>query len=346
MTPTFSTICGRWFIRFLVLSEVMLIGCSSSDPRPGQHTRSQPQPAVPVIVVIDTITPPPPSPLPPPFTLVVTVDSTLPVPSFSPQGGQWPFATPVALTVNGSPGQGIIEYSVDGGERWTESNHISLQHRQSYMARLRVDKRISKTVRADFSVFFRRVLVVGNSIMSHAPDASIGWNNFCGMAASAPEKDFMHILTERLRQLNPQVDVRMVSGGDFERGYWTYNLDNLDESLRFLPDLVIVRIAENIAEGTVEPKNLAYFYQKLLEKVTGSASDVQVVCTTSFWNQPQANAVIRRVATQKGYPIAEISTLFGKPEYLATQYTNTGVAAHPNDAAMQKIADLIWQALQ
>ena len=41
----------------------------------------------------------------------------------------------------------------------------------------------------------KRILVVGNSITRHGPNAEIGWGNRdWGMAASAPEKDFVHLL--------------------------------------------------------------------------------------------------------------------------------------------------------
>ena len=39
-----------------------------------------------------------------------------------------------------------------------------------------------------------KVLVYGNSIALHAPKADIGWTNNWGMAASAPEKDFAHLV--------------------------------------------------------------------------------------------------------------------------------------------------------
>ena len=39
-----------------------------------------------------------------------------------------------------------------------------------------------------------RVLFVGNSITKYRPKPDIGWNNDCGMAASAPENDYVHLL--------------------------------------------------------------------------------------------------------------------------------------------------------
>ena len=39
-----------------------------------------------------------------------------------------------------------------------------------------------------------KVLIYGNSIALHGPLAKIGWTNNWGMAASAPEKDFAHLV--------------------------------------------------------------------------------------------------------------------------------------------------------
>ena len=39
-----------------------------------------------------------------------------------------------------------------------------------------------------------RVLVYGNSIALHGPKPDIGWTNDWGMAASAREKDFAHLV--------------------------------------------------------------------------------------------------------------------------------------------------------
>ncbi len=43
-----------------------------------------------------------------------------------------------------------------------------------------------------------RVLFVGNSITLHGPRPQIGWTNNWGMAASARDKDYVHLLQKRI----------------------------------------------------------------------------------------------------------------------------------------------------
>ncbi|MEI6540199.1 MAG: hypothetical protein WCO86_11845, partial [Planctomycetota bacterium] len=40
-----------------------------------------------------------------------------------------------------------------------------------------------------------RILVLGNSLTLHGPKAEIGWAGNWGMAASAQDKDYVHLLT-------------------------------------------------------------------------------------------------------------------------------------------------------
>lgn len=267
-------------------------------------------------------------------------------PRFVPNGGNLHVGTSVRIAADSLPPQAVVEYSVDGGQQWVIGQQFLLRDGGSLLSRIRLGTRTSRTRSTLFSVYFNRVLVIGNSIMSHAPDPSIGWNNFNGMAASAPEKDFVHILTQRLKALQPAVTVSLVSGGGFERNYVSDNLANLTEPLRLAPDLIIVRIAENVAEGDVDRLNFDAYYRALLSKVATSSVPIKVVCSTSFWNHPRTDAIIRKAAADSGIPVADLCKLVGRPDYLARQFANPGVAAHPNDAGMQQIADLLWDAIQ
>jgi hypothetical protein len=47
---------------------------------------------------------------------------------------------------------------------------------------------------------FTNIVILGNSITYAPANAGIGWNANWGMAASAPEKDYVHLLTVKFKQ--------------------------------------------------------------------------------------------------------------------------------------------------
>jgi len=288
------------------------------------------------------------TPISPTVAAPVVIDTLAGIapPRFLPNGGNLYVGTPIRITADSLPAQAVIEYSVDGGQRWIAAQQFALMDGGPLLTRIRLGSKTTRSRSVPFSVYFNRVLVIGNSIMSHAPDPSIGWANFNGMAASAPEKDFVHILSRRLQLLQPSVIVKILSGGDFERNFAQFNIAGWNEPPQFAPDLVIIRIAENFDENSVDRLNLEKYYRDMLAKVVSNSKTVKVVCSSSFWYQPRTDAIIRTVAAGQGYPTADLCKLVGRPEFMATQYKDIGVARHPNDAGMQQIADLLWEAIQ
>lgn len=275
----------------------------------------------------------------------------LPIPTFSPQTGTVAFGTKIKLSVTSLPPGAIIEYSHDNGKTWIPGDQAPVLGTEPILSRTRINSLTSNPAQAAFKPFYQRMMVLGNSIMNHAPLPAQGWFNNNGMAASAPANDFVHLLTARLAQEYPQVAVRLVSAGEFERNFSRpeYSLDEFNEPLRqFKPDLIIVRLGENVSEGNVfSPIGFEAQFRRLLERLaTYSGQPARIVCTTSVWRRPRTDAIIRQVAGEKGIPLADFVSLVGQDQYFAIgQYADAGVAAHPNDAGMKQIADLIWQKL-
>ncbi|WP_080237496.1 SGNH/GDSL hydrolase family protein [Spirosoma rigui] len=283
--------------------------------------------------------PPPPAP------------QGLPVPTFSPQSGTLAFGTGISLGVTTLPVGAVIEYSYDDGKTWIPGDKAPILGVQPILSRTRINDLTSSPSQASFTPFYKRMMVIGNSIMNHGPLPAQGWFNSNGMAASAPEKDYVHLLTARLAQQYPQVTMRLVSGGDFERqfGKPDYSIDEFNEPLQqFKPDLIIVRLGENVDEGDVlSPRNFEAQYRKLLERLaTYTGQPVKIVCTTSVWKRTQTDIVIRRVATEKGITLVDLSSMVGQDQFFAfNEYKDAAIGAHPNDNGMKRIADLIWAKL-
>ncbi|WP_317171742.1 GDSL-type esterase/lipase family protein [Spirosoma validum] len=276
---------------------------------------------------------------------------TVPPPNFSPNGGIFYMSTEVKLTADSLPPQAVIEYSTNDGETWQTGTQMVLSTGGTILSRIRAGTKLSHTRSASFALYFKRMLIIGNSIMYHPPSEQLGWFNSNGMAASAPERDFVHLLTARLKTLYPALEtsLQLYPGLNFEGKFGTpgYTLDEFNQPLTdFKPDLIIVRIGENIDDTQAASRNLESNFRQLLDRLASYNQPVRIVCTTSVWYKPNFDAIVRKVTAEKGHTLVDLSSILGQAQCFASQYQNPGVAAHPNDLGMFYIADKIWQKIQ
>lgn len=214
----------------------------------------------------------------------------------------------------------------------------------------------------------QNVLIVGNSITkilvpgsdwdTPALRAAGGW----GMAASAPEKDYVHILESRFKQRYATAKVVPTYLPWFEHnpGWTGFNFDTLNTIMQqnfptTKPDLIIIRVVENVDDAKVGPLNFKTGYNNLLNRLLQLAPNAKVVLTTSFWEKnPQAEAAIRQVGQERNMPVVELSDMRYNPLYKAANDAATLAAfpsnsydqnEHPGDLGMLEIANRIWAVL-
>lgn len=184
-----------------------------------------------------------------------------------------------------------------------------------------------------------KVVILGNSIVQHAPLAEIGWNHNWGMAASDLQKDFTHLLINSIHQKNSNVTINFKNIADFEREYQTYQLSQLD-SLKGA-DMYIIRISENVpvpANGFID------YYDKLVKYLNTNKGVLVIV--DGFWDRP-TNKQLQKYAAQNNLPFILNSDLIKETDNTANGlFENPGVAAHPSDKGMQSIKDRIWEYIQ
>ena len=197
-----------------------------------------------------------------------------------------------------------------------------------------------------------RVLFLGNSITLHGPAPAIGWLGNWGMAASAKEQDYVHLVLQAISQAAGKAPQSAVSNiADFERRFETYDLEaGLQKELAFKADLVIVAIGENVPALTSESVQATFqaSVTKLLRKLQENSHPVLVV-RSCFWQDRVKDAILQRACGEVGGIFVDNSAL-GKD--VANQarserkFSHDGVAGHPGDKGMRAIADAILQALQ
>lgn len=224
---------------------------------------------------------------------------------------------------------------------------------------------------------YSRVLIVGNSITKLIPQTGTdGWQSPAlsaaggwGRASSTQDKDFAHILEARFKALDANAKVLPLWEAPFERDYvsspagWvTYDFTALQNRITngfapspWKPDLVIIRLGENVLNSEVELNNFKGAYNTLINKVLEvSAPGAKVILTNSMWpDQPLANAKIQQVATERGLSFVDLSDMISNPVYLAgndpvsmAAFPNNTGDRHPGDAGMLEIADRIWSKVR
>jgi len=196
-----------------------------------------------------------------------------------------------------------------------------------------------------------KVLFLGNSITLHTPAPSIGWTGHWGMAASAREKDYVHLLTAEIAAASGAEPTIMVKNiADFERGFETYDLaTGLKSELEFQADIVIVAIGENVSELTTDDAKMKYAaaFDRLLSELKQHGKPA-IFVRSSFWSNPAKDNIMRAAASNAKVIFVDLSELDRDEANMARserRFEHAGVAAHPGDQGMRAISDAISAAI-
>ncbi len=190
----------------------------------------------------------------------------------------------------------------------------------------------------------KTVLILGNSLVRHSPSPEIGWYGDWGMAASVKDSDLVHLLARDIHQVDPSVVVKFENIADFERNFNTYPFSNLD-SLKN-PDVLIMKISENVNEKKAMDDNFILWYDKLVNYVAPKDQTVKVI-VDGFWAKESVNGIIEKYALQKEYPFISLTGLSNDSTNMAFgKFANKGVAIHPSDKGMRAIEQRMWPLLK
>lgn len=189
-----------------------------------------------------------------------------------------------------------------------------------------------------------RVLFVGNSITRHGPREDIGWDGDWGMAASCLENDYLHILVEKIRALDPEMAWSIAQVAPFE---WDFqNMDPAEsypEAVDFRADIIIMFFGANVpkAYDTDENPKMKFgnAYEKMRNAFVGGREDVFVCHGQGFYIRPVLDEEKRAVAKRCGDAFVELGDIQTRPE-------THGRYNHPNDLGMAEIAEAFWQVLE
>lgn len=188
----------------------------------------------------------------------------------------------------------------------------------------------------------RRILIVGNSITRHAAEPEIGWLGDWGMAASALEKDYVHRLFAKLVEDGQDVFLRIRQGAEWEVHFEEGGvLKRFEADRDFHADVVVFRLGENV---TGERKR--YFRDPLREFADYICPNGKILFTTCFWAHPGVDDVIAEIANERGEDCIDCGFSRDEKNMALGQFAHSGVAHHPSDAGMEKIAEAIFEGLK
>ena len=186
-----------------------------------------------------------------------------------------------------------------------------------------------------------KILVLGNSITRHGPCPAIGWELDCGMAASAPEKDYVHRLYAKLQEAGKSVYMRVKHCSDWENGFLKEDaLSKFKEDRAFGADIVVFRLGENVKRD-LRP----HFLQGLQSLIPYVCPTGTVVYTTCFWKNEQVDNAIRSFALSRNEVCLDGCLSDDESNMALGLFAHEGVAIHPGDKGMEQLASLIFHQL-
>ena len=192
----------------------------------------------------------------------------------------------------------------------------------------------------------RKLLFLGNSITLHSPKPEIGWTNRCGMAASSREKDYVHRVAAAFAAEDgraPHLYIRNIA--DFETGGYKNNYAaGLTNEVAFAPDFVVIAVGENVSGFADAADQEAYC--AALAAMGGLFQDAEtVVLRSPFWQSDTKAALTQAAATRIGATYVDGGAIGADHDNWAVgQFEHSGVAAHPGDEGMRKLADQLVSA--
>lgn len=184
-----------------------------------------------------------------------------------------------------------------------------------------------------------RLLFVGNSITRHAPKADIGWDNDWGMAASAQEKDYVHLVMQHVRQQDARADYCIAQVASWEREYWNEQvLHEYEAAVNFNPDIILIKVGANVPAERNKDYPFGGYFRALLDFLNPQHT-ARVIVATDFFAIGVIDDAMRQVARERAYPLVELGQLGKRDDMKAIGlFAHDGVANHPGDLGMATIA--------
>ncbi|WP_330998197.1 DapH/DapD/GlmU-related protein [Pectinatus frisingensis] len=196
-----------------------------------------------------------------------------------------------------------------------------------------------------------RFLVIGNSITIHGI-CEYWWGEW-GMGASKQSKDYIHLIEKYLKQ-KYDVEFELVNMASWETMYYdrSETLSSLDRYLNKEYDFIIFQLGENISESSTLENDFCELIRYI--RKNSLSRKAKLIIIGQFWTNNSIDNIKRRVCKSTNASFVDLSDIQGNGTYQVGINNivfgndgkehcvqHSGVALHPNDAAMKIYAKKI-----
>ncbi len=203
------------------------------------------------------------------------------------------------------------------------------------------------------------IFCLGNSVLQHGINESLGWYGNWGMAASASDKDYYSIMQKMFNEDFPDVknEWHRASVVGFEKGITASLTEDYNETIlevfgtkimSTVPDIVTMQFGENTPTANLTVESFAYAIEQCIDFCRSVNPDVKIILSTlAIGNENDLRSIGMKIAgANKGVPVVNLSK-HSTPENKAIGlFEHTGVAGHPGDSGMQKIAEEFYKVIK
>lgn len=189
-----------------------------------------------------------------------------------------------------------------------------------------------------------KILFVGNSITRHSPKPEVGWFNNCGMAASSIEKDYVHLLMDKIRTFDKSASFQIAQVSGYENTFLNQpnDLSKWQMSADYKADIIIMFFGANVPKTYDTDQNPAITFEEAYEKLrnffAGNPNAV-VFHSQGFYIRPKLEEEKKAVAEKYGDEYISLEHIIHREE-------THGEFNHPSDLGMSEISDTFWEHIK
>ena len=168
------------------------------------------------------------------------------------------------------------------------------------------------------------------------------------MAASSKDKDYVHQLISKINLMNVDAAYCICQAAEWERRYMegTEKLYSFYEGAHnFGANIIVIRLIDNCSFSEWNSEVFKVELRKLIAYFD-SSQKAKVIITDGFWHHCGDEA-LKEFAEINGISFVELGDLGELDEMKAVGlFEHDGVAAHPGDLGMKKIAERIFEKMR